>query len=64
MLDIGAHVHNLSSFGVDLKVNPVRGVFDLAVDPGLQYFYVGSDDVSVHVLYLHAPVMLGVNPAD
>ncbi|WP_437579378.1 hypothetical protein [Sorangium sp. So ce887] len=34
MLDIGAHVHNLSSFGVDLKVNPVRGIFDLAVNFG------------------------------
>ncbi|WP_438028202.1 hypothetical protein [Sorangium sp. So ce233] len=64
MLDIGAHLHNLSSFGVDFKVNPVRGIFDLAVDPGLQYFYVASNDASVHVLYLHAPVMLGVNPAD
>lgn len=64
MLDIGAHVHNLSSLGVDLKVNPVRGVFDLAVDPGLQYFVVSSNEASVHILYLHAPLMLGVNPAD
>ncbi|AUX21247.1 hypothetical protein SOCEGT47_017270 [Sorangium cellulosum] len=64
MLDIGAHVHNLSSMGFDLKVNPVRGVFDLAVDPGAQYFYVTSGESSVHVLYLHAPLMLGVNPTD
>ncbi|WP_437899027.1 hypothetical protein [Sorangium sp. So ce124] len=64
ILDLGAHVHNLSSFGVDLKVNPVRGVFDLAVDPGVQYFYLSSNDASVHIVYLHAPVMLGVNPAD
>ncbi|WP_438019145.1 hypothetical protein WMF18_08795 [Sorangium sp. So ce315] len=64
MLDIGAHLHNLTSFGVDLKVNPVRGIFDLAVDPGLQYFFLTTNDASVHVVYLHAPVMLGVNPAD
>ncbi|WP_437512034.1 hypothetical protein [Sorangium sp. So ce1099] len=64
MLDIGAHLHNLSSFGVDLKVNPVRGVFDLAVDPGLQYFFVTANEASVHVVYLHAPLMLGVNPTD
>ncbi|WP_437280888.1 hypothetical protein WME90_10120 [Sorangium sp. So ce375] len=63
-LDIGAHVHNLSSFGVDLKVNPLRGVFDLAVDPGVQYFFLSSDDASVHIVYLNAPLMLGVNPAD
>ncbi|WP_437679698.1 hypothetical protein [Sorangium sp. So ce131] len=63
-IDIGAHVHNLSSFGADLKVNPVRGVFDLAVDPGLQYAYVAGGGASVHILYLHAPVMLGVNPTD
>ncbi|WP_437736097.1 hypothetical protein [Sorangium sp. So ce1335] len=64
MLDIGAHLHNLTSFGVDLKVNPVRGVFDLAVDPGLQYFFLTASNSSAHVLYLHAPLMLGVNPVD
>ncbi|WP_437488973.1 hypothetical protein WME75_09820 [Sorangium sp. So ce1014] len=64
MLDIGAHVHNLSSFGVDLKVNPLRGVFDLAVAPGLQYFYLSANEASVHIVYLHAPLMLAVNPAD
>lgn len=64
MLDLGVHAHNLSSMGFDFKVNPVRGVFDLAFDPGVQYFYVTSDNSSVHVLYLHAPVMLGVNPTD
>jgi len=63
-VDVGGHLHNLSSLGLDVKVNPLRGVFDLAVDPGVQYFYAGSDEASVHVFYMHAPLMLGLNPTD
>ncbi|WP_437319366.1 hypothetical protein [Sorangium sp. So ce385] len=58
-IDLGAHIHSLGTVGLDLKVNPVRGVFDLAVDPGAQFsFFQGP------IIYMHAPVMLGVNPAD
>ncbi|HSN97885.1 MAG TPA: hypothetical protein VLS89_06290 [Candidatus Nanopelagicales bacterium] len=63
-MDVGVQVRNLTSLGVDVKLNPVRGVFDLAVDPGAQYFFVTSGDATVHVAYLHAPLMLGLNPSD
>ncbi|XXX79874.1 hypothetical protein WMF30_13975 [Sorangium sp. So ce134] len=59
MLDMGVHLHSLSTLGVDFKVNPVRGAFDLAVDPGIQFFFANAP-----IVYLHAPVMLGLNPAD
>ncbi|WP_437817109.1 hypothetical protein [Sorangium sp. So ce1078] len=59
MIDIGAHIHGLSTLGADFKVNPIRGVIDLAVNPGVQFFFFNAP-----ITYLHAPVMLGVNPAD
>lgn len=62
--DIGLHLYNLTSLGADFKWNPIRGIFDLAVDPGFQYFYASNADESVHVLYMHAPLMLAVNPTD
>jgi hypothetical protein len=74
-LDLGFSVRNLSSLAFDAKYNPVRSQsFDLAIDPGVQFFHVsaGSDStsdgtgsgttaVSVNVFYFHLPVLLGVN---
>jgi hypothetical protein len=60
--DIGIHLYNLTSFGLDLKLNPIRGVFDIAVNPGAQYFYLNiNDDQAAHVFYLSAPLMVGIN---
>jgi hypothetical protein len=60
-VDIGIKVSNMTSLGADVKVNPVRGDFDLAVDPGLQWFGVSGSSGSVNVVYLHLPLLLGFN---
>ncbi len=63
--DLGLHVSNLDSLGVDGKIRLLKGTFDLALDPGLQGYYYsfgsGTGSDSIGVVYLHAPVMLGVN---
>ncbi len=66
--EIGARIANMSSLGVDLKFNFLRSpLFDLAIDPAAQVFAIGSSDSStgssssVRVVYLHAPVLAGIN---
>lgn len=69
MIDVGVRLPNLTSVGGDVKFNPVRGKFDLAVQPGLQWFSISSkssvngqeSSSSVSAYYLHLPVMLGFN---
>lgn len=66
-IDAGIQIRNLSSPGVDFKWNPLRGFFDLALDPGIQYMLIGNtnttgESVTAHVFYFHAPVLLGINP--
>jgi len=63
-IDIGARVSNLTSLGVDGKFNFIKGVFDLAIDPGVQVFYFPSSAGSAGIFYFHAPILLGVNPTD
>jgi hypothetical protein len=63
-IDIGASVRNLSTLGADMKWNFVRGDFDLALNPGLQYVGIASDKGSAHIFYLHAPVLAGFNLSD
>lgn len=63
--DLGIHASNLDSLGLDGKIRLLKGTFDLALDPGLQGYYYsfgsGSGSDSIGVVYLHAPVMLGLN---
>jgi hypothetical protein len=67
--EIGARIANMSSLGADFKFNFIRSpMFDLAIDPGAQVFSLGStntanESASVRVVYLHAPVMAGINLA-
>ena len=70
---IGVRVPNLSSIGGDVKYNPIRSKsFDLAVMPGLQWFSIKSSSSvngtesssSVNAIYLHLPVLLGINLGD
>ncbi len=64
-VDFGARVANMTSLGADVKWNFVRSpVVDLAVDPGVQYYNITINDSSTHVLYLHGPVLVGVNIAE
>ena len=53
-----------SSFGADIKWNPVRGDFDLALAPGFQVARLSSGDVSGTIGYINAPLILGFNPTD
>ena len=69
-LDLGFHVNNLSSVGLDSKFNFVRGrVIDLALDPGVQWYRVtvtsdlsGSEETStIDVFYVHGPLLIDIN---
>jgi hypothetical protein len=68
IVDAGIQLRNLSSPGVDVKWNPIRGFFDLALAPALQYILIGNtnttgENVTAHVFYVHAPLLLGINPS-
>lgn len=68
-VDIGARISNLSSIGADVKWNFVKSeVFDMAVDPGFQFFHLstsaGGTSSSFSVIYLNAPLMFGINVSD
>lgn len=65
-MELGARLANMSSLGADFKWNFVKGEsFDAAIDPGFQWFSVsatsGGEDVSLSVVSLHVPVLLGFN---
>ena len=59
--DLGVRVANLDSVGVDGKIRLLKGRFDLALDPGIQGYYVTVNDVSLGVAYLHLPLLAGFN---
>jgi hypothetical protein len=71
-VDLGFKALNGSSLGADVKWNPVRGDFDLAFAPGLQFIYYSigassgssSSTVSETIFYFHLPVLLGINLSD
>jgi hypothetical protein len=64
-LDFGARIANMTSLGGDVKWNFVRTpLFDVAVDPGVQWYNVTINDTSSNVFYLHGPLLLGVNVAE
>jgi len=64
--EIGARLANASSLGADIKVNFLRSSFlDLAIDPSAQLFQMSSSSngasSSVSILYLHVPLLVGLN---
>jgi hypothetical protein len=64
-VDIGARLANLTSVGADVKWNFIKSdVFDMAIDPGFQFFHISSGTGSASVLYLHGPLMFGINVGD
>jgi hypothetical protein len=67
-VDLGARLENLQSLAGDAKVRLLRGRLDLAFDPGFQFMDVtgtiSAPDQHVPVLYLHAPLLVGVNLSD
>jgi len=71
-LDIGVRIANLSTLGVDGKFNFLKTrSFDMAVDPGAQFFYfsssasssdgTSSSSASIMGTYLHLPLLFGIN---
>jgi hypothetical protein len=68
-VDIGARIANLSSLGADVKWNFIKSdVFDMAIDPGFQFFHLATTsngaDASYSIIYLNAPLMFGINVSD
>jgi hypothetical protein len=59
--DFGIRIPNLDSLAADGKIQLLRGPFDIALDPGLQFFYIAVNNVGAGVVYFHLPVLLGVN---
>ncbi len=59
--DLGVRIANLDSVGIDGKIRLLKGRFDLALDPGIQGYYVTIDDVSLGVAYFHLPLLAGFN---
>jgi hypothetical protein len=60
-LELGAHVQNFDSGELDLKVRLLKGSLDLAVDPGVQGYYLSVNNVALGVGYVHLPLLVGVN---
>jgi len=59
-VDMGFRAASFTSPAFDVKWNFLRTkYFDIAADPGAQWFYDRANDV--HYLYLNAPVMFGFN---
>lgn len=64
-LDMGVRASNMTMLGADLKWNFIKGdVFDMAIDPGLQFTSVTINDVSTTLYYLHAPLLFGINAGE
>lgn len=63
-VDVGGRISNASSFGADIKWNPVRGDFDLALAPGFQVARLSRGDVSGAIGYVNLPLILGFNPTE
>ncbi len=66
-VDVGARIVGFTGLGGDLKLNVVRGRFDVAFDPGVQAFRLlgptlGNASANpVEVLQVHLPLLLGYN---
>jgi hypothetical protein len=64
-VDIGVRVANMTSLGADVKWNFIKGdVFDMALDPGFQWYSISVGEVSTNVIYLNGPLLLGFNLDD
>jgi hypothetical protein len=72
-VDVGARFENFQSVAGDVKLRLLRGLLDMAVDPGLDAIYVDTGITnpnsttvtrSAGVFYLQAPLMLGLNFSD
>jgi hypothetical protein len=61
-VDLGLRLSSAALLGVDTKVNFLRtDVLDLAIDPGVQGYYLGGD---FWATYAHLPLLTGLNVTD
>jgi hypothetical protein len=65
-VEIGGRIPNFDSLAADLKLRLVKGAIDVAVDPGIQFYYLAfsagdGTSESFGVVYLHAPLLVGLN---
>ena len=60
-VDLGLRLGNLSMPGVDVKINFVRGAFDLSIVPGVQGIYAAFGGDGGGFLYANLPLVLGFN---
>jgi hypothetical protein len=60
-LEIGLRLPNQEPLAGDVKIRLLKGSFDVALDPGLQLYYGSVNGSGFAVVYLHAPVLLGIN---
>jgi hypothetical protein len=69
--ELGARVANFDTLAGDAKIRLLKGTVDLALDPGLQFIYLGgvsstdsqgnTQSVSAGVVYFHVPLLIGFN---
>jgi hypothetical protein len=69
--ELGARVANFDTLAADGKIRLLKGTLDLAVDPGLQFIYLGgvsstdsngqTTSASAGIVYLHVPLLVGFN---
>ena len=69
--EVGARIANFDTLAGDLKIRLLKGTLDLAIDPGLQFIYLGSittsdgngnsTSASVGIMYFHVPLLVGFN---
>ncbi len=62
-MDIGVKLY-IAGIEAGVKIQPIRGPFDLSIAPAFSYIQFSSDGNSVGVLHVHLPILMGVNFGD
>ncbi len=60
-LEIGLRAPNLEPLAADAKIRLHKGRLDVALDPGLQLYYGSANGNGFAAVYLHAPLLFGIN---
>jgi hypothetical protein len=60
-LEIGLRAPNMEPLAGDAKIRLHKGPLDVALDPGLELYYGSANGNGFAVVYLHAPVLFGIN---
>jgi len=60
-LEIGLRAPNLEPLAADAKICLHKGRLDVALDPGLQLYFGSANGNGFAAVYLHAPLLFGIN---